>query len=69
MDFLIGRKPKIRKNTQGKKQNMIVIEQFAVSNSTVLNQELNWASTDWNKEAEIMKSLLIQPKNVTIINR
>ena len=42
-DFLIGRKPKIRnyKNTQGKKQKVIVIEQLAVSNSTVLNQELN----------------------------
>ena len=60
-DFLIGRKPKIRKNTQGKKQKMIVIEQLAVSNSTVLNQELNWGSTDWNKEAEIIKSLLSQP--------
>ena len=40
-NFLIGRKPKIDKNTQGKKQKMIVIEQLAVSNSTVLNQELN----------------------------
>jgi hypothetical protein len=60
-DFLIGRKPKIDKNTQGKKQKMIVIEQLAVSNSTVLNQELNWGSTDWNKEAEIIKSLLSQP--------
>ena len=60
-DFLIGRKPKIDKNTQGKKQKMIVIEQLAVSNSTVLNQELNWGSTDWNKEAELIKSLLSQP--------
>ena len=60
-DFLIGRKQKIRKNTQGKKQKMIVIEQLAVSNSTVLNQELNWGSTDWNKEAELIKSLLSQP--------
>ena len=60
-DFLIGKKPKIDKNTQGKKQKMIVIEQLAVSNSTVLNQELNWGSTDWNKEAEIIKSLLSQP--------
>ena len=58
-DFLIGRKPKIRKNTQGKK--MIVIEHLAVSNSTVLNQELNWGSTDWNKDAEIIKYLLSQP--------
>ena len=49
-------------NTQGKKQEMIVIEQLAVSNSTyaVLNQELNWGSTDWNKEAELIKSLLSQ---------
>ena len=39
---------------------MIVIEQLAVSNSTVLNQELNWGSTDWNKEAELIKSLLSQ---------
>ena len=45
---------------QGKKQKMIVIEQLAVSNSTVLNQELNWGSTDWNKEAELIKSLLSQ---------
>ena len=60
-DFLIGRKQKIRKNTQGKEQKMIVIEQLAVSNSTVLNQELNWGSTDWNKEAELIKSLLSQP--------
>ena len=61
--FLIGRKPKIRKNTQGKEQKMIVIEQVAVSNSTALNQELNWGSTDvdWNKDAEIIKSLLSQP--------
>ena len=60
-DFRIGRKPKIRTNTQGKKQKMIVIEQFVVSNSTVLNQELNWGSTDWSKDAEIIKSLLSQP--------
>ena len=60
-DFLTGRKPKIRTNTQGKKQKMIVIEQFAVSNSTVLNQKLNWGSTDWNNEAEIIKFLLSQP--------
>ena len=31
-------KPELRKV----KKNMIVIEQLAVSNSTVLNQELNW---------------------------
>ena len=42
------REPKIRKNTQ-----VVVIEQLAVSNSTVLNQELNWGSTDWNREAEL----------------
>ena len=59
-DFLIGRTPKIRENTQGKKQKITVIEQLAVSNSTVLNQELNWGSTDWNKEAELIKSLLSQ---------
>ena len=40
---------------------MIVIEQLAVSNSTVLNHELNWGSTEWNKEAELIKSLLSQP--------
>ena len=62
-DFLTGRKPKIRTNTQGKKQKMIVIEQFVVSNSTVLNQELNWEGTDWNKEAEIIRSLLIKVTN------
>ena len=59
-DFLIGRTPKIRENTQGKKQKITVIEQLVVSNSTVLNQELNWGSTDWNKEAELIKSLLSQ---------
>ena len=40
---------------------MVVIEQLAVSNSTVLNQELNWGSTDWNKKADLIKSLLSQP--------
>ena len=42
---------------------MIVIEQFAVSNSTVWNLEQNWGSTDWNKEAEIFKSLLLKSTN------
>ena len=60
-NFLIGRKPKIRKNTQSKEQKMIVIEQLAVSNPTILNQELNWGSTDWNKEADLIKCLLSQP--------
>ena len=40
---------------------MIVIEQLAVSNSTILNQELNWENTDWNKEADLIKYLLSQP--------
>ena len=57
---MIGRTPKIRENMQGKKQKIPVIEQLAVSNSTVLNQELNWGSIDWNKEAELIKSLLSQ---------
>ena len=35
-DFLIGREPTILKNTQGRKQEIIVIEHLAVSNSTVL---------------------------------
>jgi hypothetical protein len=49
-DVLIGREPKIRKNTQGTVEDnkIIVIEQLAVSNSTILNQELKWGSTDWN---------------------
>ena len=51
-DFLIGRGPKIRKNTQGKKQKISEIEQLAVSNST--------GSIDWNREAELTKSLLSQ---------
>ena len=59
-DVLIGRGPKIRKNTQGKEQKVTVIEQLAVSNSTILNRELNWGSTDWNREAELIKSLLSQ---------
>ena len=33
------------------KQKMIVIEQLAVSNSTILNQEFE---LDWNKEAELI---------------
>ena len=57
---MIGKEPKIRKNTQGKTQKITVIEQLAVSNSRVLNQELNWGSTDWNKESELIKSLLSQ---------
>ena len=43
---------------------MIVIEQLVVSNSIVFNQELqelHWGSTDWNKEAKFIKSLLSQP--------
>ena len=56
-DLLIGREPKIRKNTQGKEQKITVIERLIVSNSTILNQELNSGSTDWNKEAELIKSL------------
>ena len=56
-DFLIGREPNIRKNTSSKTQKITVIEQLAVSNSTVLNQEHNWGSTDWNREAELIKSL------------
>ena len=50
--FLIGSGPKIRKNTQDKKQKITEIEQLAVSNST--------GSTDWNREAELIKSLLSQ---------
>ena len=46
--FLIGRGPKIRENTQGKKQKISEIEQLAVSNST--------GSIDWNSEAELTKS-------------
>ena len=34
-------------------------ELLAVSNSTVLNQELNWGSTDWNKEADLIKPLYV----------
>ena len=52
--LLIGREPKIRKNTQGKKQKIIVIEQLAVSN---LNST---GSVDWNIEAELIQSLLSQ---------
>ena len=42
------------------KRKMIVIEQLAASNSTVLNQQLNWGSDDWNREAELIKYLLSQ---------
>ena len=39
-DFLIGREPDICKDTQGKKQKIIVTaEQLAASNSTFLNQD------------------------------
>ena len=55
-DLLIGREPKTRK-THTKKQKKTVIEQLAVSNPTILNQELNLRGTDWNKEAELVKSL------------
>ena len=44
---------KTRTARSRRKQKMI-----AVKNSTVLNQELNWQSTDWNKEAELFKYLL-----------
>ena len=55
--LLIGKEPKIRKSTQGETQKITVIEQLAVSNSTVLNQELKWGSTGWNREAELIKPL------------
>ena len=45
---------------------MIVIEQFAVSNSTVLNQELNWGSTDWNKEAKIISLFQVNQQNIRL---
>ena len=59
---MIGRKPKIRKNMQGKEQKIKVIEQLAVSNSIVLNHELNWGirSTDWNKEAELINVMILK---------
>ena len=60
-DFLIGREPKTSKNTQGTKQKEIVVEQLAYGfEFTILNHELNWGSTVWVKEAELIKSLLSQ---------
>ena len=44
---------------------MIVTEQLIVSNSTLLNQELNRGSTDWNKEAELIWYLLSMSKSTT----
>ena len=65
---MIGREPKIRKNTQGNKQKRRVIEQLVVSNSAVLNQELNWGSADWNKEAE-SNQLFIKCNELNVTKR
>ena len=56
-DFLIGQEQRTDKTTQGTR---IVVEQLTASNSTILNQELAWGSTDWVKEAKLIKSLLSQ---------
>ena len=57
---MIGRKSKIRKNTQGKEQQIIiVIGQLAVSNSAIRNCSrnlLNWGSVDWNREALVRQT-------------
>ena len=42
----------------------VVIEPLVTSNSTVLNNKLNWGGTDWNKERQEIKLLLSKSKTI-----
>ena len=53
-----GKEQKKRVNAGVKKEKIVVIDHLVTSNSTVLNNELNWGGTDWNKEREEIKLLL-----------
>ena len=39
-------------------------EKILTSNSTELNNELNWGDTDWNKEREEIKLLISKSKTI-----
>ena len=56
--FLNGKEHKKRVNAGVKKEKILT------SNSTVLNNELNWGDTDWNKEREEIKLLLSKSKTI-----
>ena len=56
--FLNGKEQKKRINAGVKKEKILT------SNSTELNNELNWGDTDWNKEREEIKLLLSKSKTV-----
>ena len=63
--FLNGKEQKKRVNASVKKEEKrIVIDHLVTSNSTVLNNELNWGGTDWNKEREEIKLLLSKSKTI-----
>ena len=52
-----GKELKKRVNAGVKKEKIVVIDHLVTSSSTVLNNELNWGGTDWNKEREENKLL------------
>jgi hypothetical protein len=56
--FLNGKEQKKRINAGVKKGKIIT------SNSTELNNELNWGDTDWNKEREEIKLLISKSKTI-----
>ena len=56
--FLNGKEQKKRVNAGVKKEKILT------SNSTELNNELNWDDTDWNKEREEIKLLLSKSKTI-----
>ena len=59
-----GKEQRKRVNAGGKKEKMVVIDHLVTSNSTVLNNELNWGGTDLDKEWEEIKLLLSKSKTV-----
>ena len=56
--FLNGKEQKKRVNAGVKKEKILT------SNSTELNNELNWGDTDWNKEREEIKLLISKSKTI-----
>ena len=59
-----GKEQKERVNAGVKKEKIVVSDHLITSNSTVLNNELNWGGTDCNKEWEEIKPLLSKSKTI-----
>ena len=68
---MLGKEQRKRVNAGVKKKKIVVIDHLlthlVTSNSTVLNNELNWSGTDWNKERDVREeSKLLFSKSKTI---